>query len=56
MSSKSVIPKDLRVLPVSILSIADSITYDFSRKVTRKSVILNNLKSFRIILLRGAFD
>ena len=39
---------------VSNLNVLFSITYDFGVEVASKSVILMDLKSFRIILLRGA--
>jgi hypothetical protein len=52
MAVKSMILKDLRCFACSILSIIESITYDFGGAVACKSVILMDLKSFRIILLR----
>jgi hypothetical protein len=52
MAAKSMILKGLRCFTCSILSIIDSTTYDFGYEVACKSVILMDLKSFRIILLR----
>jgi len=54
MAVKSMILKDLRLFTCSNLSIVDSTTYDFGCEVACKSVILMDLKSFRIILLREA--
>jgi hypothetical protein len=50
--AKSVDLKGLWLFTCSNLNIVDSITYDFGIEVACKRVILMDLKSFRIILLR----
>ena len=52
MAVKSMILKDLRWFTCSNLNILDPMTYDSYEVFGAKSVILMDLKSFRIILLQ----
>jgi hypothetical protein len=52
MAAKSMILKDLRCLTCSNLNIIESISHEIRSSLACKSMILIDLKSFRIILLR----